>query len=429
MTDRLMRLNFHGNWAGSHLDAWRNGGANSPPQFDLAYYQKIARTAERGLFDAVFYASGLALHEDPGRPAVPGLDPVLLATSLAAITEKVGFVVTVSTTFNEPYNVARTLASLDHLSGGRVAWNVVTTYDENASRNFGLVQLPAKAERYENASEFVEVVLKLWDCWDPAALSRTADDKIAVDVSLIRPINHEGRHFKVRGPSQAPRSPQGRPVLFQAGASEDGRSFAAKIADGIFCVALDIASAQDYYNDMKRRVKDLGRDPDKVHVLPGVYMYLGSTEEEAARVLDAQSTTPDALAALAFRLSTTPDKLSLDATVPLDVLDAAASNPRSHGHILSMLNLFRRERITVREFLVRQPSRGPHRVLAGTPEKIVASLEEWFKARAADGFNIGNLTHAGLDLFVDHVVPILQKRGLYRREYTGNTLRANFLGG
>jgi alkanesulfonate monooxygenase SsuD/methylene tetrahydromethanopterin reductase-like flavin-dependent oxidoreductase (luciferase family) len=180
---------------------------------------------------------------------------------------------------------------------------------------------------------------------------------------------------------------------------------------------------------MKRRVAAAGRDPDKVHVLPGIYMYLGSTEEEASRILDAQSTTPDALSALAFRLGTTPDTLSLDATVPVEVLDKAAGNPRSHGHVLSMINLFRRERITVREFLVRQPSRGPHRVLAGTPEKIVASLEEWFMTRAADGFNLGNLTHAGLDIFVDHVVPLLQKRGVYKRGYVGKTFRANFLGG
>ena len=179
---------------------------------------------------------------------------------------------------------------------------------------------------------------------------------------------------------------------------------------------------------MKIRIKAAGRDTDNVHILPGIYMYLGSTEEEARRVLDAQSTTPDALAALAFRLSTPPETLSLDETVSLDILEKAASNPRSHGHAQSMISLFRRERLTVREFLVRQPSRGPHRVLAGTPEIVASSLEQWFTERAADGFNIGNLSHAGLDLFVDHVVPILQKRGIYRREYAGSTLRGNFLG-
>jgi FMN-dependent oxidoreductase (nitrilotriacetate monooxygenase family) len=289
-------------------------------------------------------------------------------------------------------------------------------------------QLPPKAERYETAQEFVEVVLKLWDCWEPSALVKGPDGKIAVDGSRIRPVNYVGNHFKVRGPSQSPRSRQGRPVLFQAGASEEGYSFAARIADGVFCVALDLASAKEFYADMKARIKAASRNPDKVHILPGVYMYLGSTDEEVRRELDAQSTTPDALKALAFRLSTNVENLSLDETVPLEVLDEAAANPRSHGHALSMINVFRKERLTIREFLVRQPARGPHRVLAGTPEQVVASLEQWFTERAADGFNVGNLSHHGLDLFVDHVVPILQKRGLYRREYAGDTFRSNFLG-
>jgi FMN-dependent oxidoreductase (nitrilotriacetate monooxygenase family) len=422
-----MRLNFHGNWAGGHVEAWRPRSPGAPAALDLSYYQKLAQTAERGLFDAVFYASGLALHEEPGRPAVPGLDPVLLATSLAAVTKHVGFVVTVSTTFNEPYNVARTIASLDHISGGRAGWNVVTTYDENASRNFGLSQLPPKHERYEKAREFVEVVLKLWDSWEPTAFIQRDDGRLAIHPSSIRTIDHAGLHYRVRGPLQTPRSLQGRPVLFQAGASEDGKTFAASIADGIFAVALDLNGAMSFYQEMKDRVRAARRNPDEVHVLPGVYIYLGSTEEEARRLLNAQSTTPDALQQLAIRLNTVVDNLKLDEVVPVDILDQAAANPRSQGHTLSMVTLFRQQKLTVREFLTRQPSRGPHRVLAGTPEQVGESLSTWFLERAADGFNVGNLSHEGLNLFVDHVVPMLQKRGIYRREYAGNTLRENFL--
>lgn len=424
---RQMRLNFHGNWAGGHVEAWRQDKPGGAVALDLGHYQRLARTAERGLFDAVFYASGLALHEEPGRPAVPGLDPVLLATSLAAVTERIGFLVTVSTTFNEPYTVARTISSLDHISGGRAGWNIVTTYDENASRNFGLSQLPPKHERYEKAQEFVEVVLKLWDSWEPSTFVRRADGRLAIDPSFIHPIDHDGRHYKVRGPLQTPRSRQGRPVLFQAGASEDGKAFAARVADGVFCVALDLDGSKNFYSEMKARVKGAGRNPDHVHILPGVYVYLGSTESEAQRILDEQSTTPDALKQLAIRLSTPVETLCLDETVAPDILDKAAANPRSQGHTLSVVNLFRQQKLTVREFLVRQPSRGPHRVLAGTPEQVADSLETWFLERAADGFNIGNLSHDGLNLFVDHVVPLLQKRGIYRREYAGNTLRENFL--
>jgi FMN-dependent oxidoreductase (nitrilotriacetate monooxygenase family) len=424
---RLMKLNLHGNWAGGHVEAWRQDRANGAVSLDLGHYQRLARTAERGLFDAVFYASGLALHEEPGRPAVPGLDPVLLATSLAAVTERIGFVATVSTTFNEPYVVARTIASLDHISGGRAGWNVVTTYDENASRNFGLANLPPKDERYEKAREFVEVILKLWDSWGTAAFVRDHDGKLAIDASDIHPIDHAGRYFKVRGPLQTPRSLQGRPVLFQAGASEDGKSFAARIADGVFCVALDLDGAKNFYSEMKERVKAAGRNPDHVQILPGTYVYLGSTESEARRILEEQSATPDALNQLAIRLSTPVETLSLDETVAPAILDKAASNPRSQGHTLSVVNLFRQQKLTVREFLVRQPSRGPHRVLSGTPKQVADSLATWFLEKAADGFNIGNLSHEGLDLFVDHVVPKLQERGIYRREYTGRTLRENFL--
>jgi FMN-dependent oxidoreductase (nitrilotriacetate monooxygenase family) len=346
---------------------------------------------------------------------------------LAAKTERIGVVATISTTFNEPYNVARTMATLDQISGGRAAWNVVTTYDESAAKNFGLTELPPKHLRYERAREFVAVVLELWESWRPQAFSKNGGTTLALDPAFIRPIDHDGTYFKVRGPAQVPRSPQGRPVLFQAGASQDGKAFAASIADGIFSVALDLEPAKVAYAEMKALVKAAGRDPQRVNILPGLYLYVGSTEEEARRALEAESTGESALHQLALRLSTPVETLAIDETVSIEILDKAAANPISHGHSSSMIELFRRERLTVREFLIRQPVRGPHRVFVGTPEQVAQTLEEWFVEGAADGFNIGNLTHRGLEIFVDEVVPILQRRGLYRREYTGRTLRENFI--
>jgi FMN-dependent oxidoreductase (nitrilotriacetate monooxygenase family) len=291
-----------------------------------------------------------------------------------------------------------------------------------------MTELPLKSERYERAQEFVEVVLKLWESWGPDAFTTRNGAATAFCESAIHPINHAGRYYNVRGPAQTPRSPQGRPVLFQAGASEEGKAFAARIADGIFCVAIELSVAKSFYAEMKARVQDANRDPDSVQILPGLYVYLGSTEEEAKRALAAQSSTAIAVNQLAVRLSTAVDNLTLDETVPTEVLDRALLNPHSDGHTRSMVELFRRERLTVREFLERQPVRGPHRVLVGVPETIADSLETWFLERAADGFNLGNLTHESLTIFVEEVVPLLQARDLFRREYEGTTLRENFCG-
>jgi FMN-dependent oxidoreductase (nitrilotriacetate monooxygenase family) len=288
-------------------------------------------------------------------------------------------------------------------------------------------ELPPKTERYERANEFVEVVLKLWDSWDPDPFLRDGSSTV-VNKAAVHRVDHVGKYYDVRGPAQLPRSPQQRPVLFQAGASEQGKSFAAKVADGIFCVALDLPSSKTYYVEMKERVKAAGRDPEKVHIMPGIYLYLGSTEAEARKILASQSASGDALLQLAVRLNTAPENLKPDETVAEEILDNALVNPISRGHSFSMVDVFRRERLTVREFLMRQPLSGPHRVLVGDPQQVADSLVEWFTERAADGFNIGNLSHEGLSHFVDHVVPILQQRDLFRREYQGDTLRENLLG-
>ncbi|MBK18180.1 MAG: LLM class flavin-dependent oxidoreductase [Rhodospirillaceae bacterium] len=426
MPERTMRLNFHGNYAGSHPQAWK-AGTNTPGELDLDFYVKYAQIAERGLFDGIFYAADLAA-QGPNRKTCPGLDPVVLSAALATNTEHIGLAATISTTFSEPYNVAKSMATLDHISGGRAAWNIVTSYDPMAAPNFGMTELPPKEERYDRAKEFVEIVLSLWDSWDTDAIdSGNGNGGTFVD-SAIHPIDHTGRYYSVRGPAQTPRSPQRRPVLFQAGASEEGKSFAAQVADGIFCVALDLSVAKEFYAEMKTRVKKANRNPDDAYILPGIYMYLGSTEEEAKRALEEQADPAEAMKHLAVKLSTSEESLNLDETVPDEILEQALINAQSDGHTRSLVEFLQSERLTVREFLERQPLRGPHRVLVGVPETIAGWLETWFVEKAADGFNIGNLTHETLTIFVDEVVPRLQARGLFRHEYQGKTLRENFCG-
>ncbi|MBP2231919.1 FMN-dependent oxidoreductase (nitrilotriacetate monooxygenase family) [Azospirillum agricola] len=428
---RQIHLNFHGNTAGEHAGAWTRDSADAPADFVLDYYLRIARIAERGLFDAVFFANYLHLFEGGGRPPRPVIDPVVLASALSVLTERIGFVATASTTFNEPYNIARSFGALDHVSRGRIGWNVVTTYDPHAARNFGLAALPERADRYARADEFVTVVRRLWDSWGPDAV-RPAPGGGApqIDGSRIQHVQHEGRFFSVEGPAQLPRSRQGRPVLFQAGGSAEGRALAARHADAIFSIGLDLSDAQAYYRDVKDRVRAEGRDPDRVFVLPGVYLYLGGTVEEAERkrqsLLEKQTSRTLIVEQLAARLGVEPADLDLDSPVPDHILDRAPERAASRGHTDALVALLRRERPTLREFLTRQPVGGPHRVVIGTPEQVADTLEAWFVNRAADGFNIGNMTPDELEGFVEQVIPILQKRGLFRTGYEGDTLSAHY---
>lgn len=425
MGKRQIKLNFHANSAGVHPPAWRKPFAKEDDHFGFSYYQELARIAERGLFDGIFFADSLALHERERRR--PLLDAPSMIAALAASTERIGLVATASTTVNEPYNIARQFMTLDHISGGRVGWNVVTSYHDEAARNFGMDGLPPRHERYERAEEFVDVVLKLWEGWDYASLS--AQSEARSDLRHPRSINHTGKHFSVKGPLQVPSSPQGHPVLFQAGGSEEGKTLAARTATAIFSVALSIPDAKLYYDDVKARTRAFGRDPDHVSILPGVYVYIGSTEREAnelRRSLHEAQTEQEALVQLAFRLNVEPDRLSLDEPVPHDLLDRTLHTAPGIGHIDAFVRLLRRERLTVRELIERQPAAAPHRVLVGTPKDVAQSLEDWFLARAADGFNVGNMTPASLTIFVENVIPLLQKRDLFRTAYKGSTLRSHY---
>jgi FMN-dependent oxidoreductase (nitrilotriacetate monooxygenase family) len=427
---RYIHVNINASTSGSHPAAWRSPDAYRFGAFDIDHFRDVARIAERGLLNAVFLPDQVSLSQDPtSGPGWGLLDPVVTLSHLAAITEHIGFIATQTTTYTHPYNIARTFSSLDHVTRGRIGLNLVTTMADAAPPNFGEKTLPSPAERYERAAEFAEVLIKLWDSWEDSALVGDRATGVFADRSRIHAIDHVGKHFSVAGPLQLPRSPQGRPPLVQAGGSEPGRDLAARYADAVFSAAQYLEDAQDYYRDIKERAKRYGRDPSSIVVLPGVVLTIGGTEEEAKRrkreldELDGDR----ALERLAARLGVRASDLDLDRPLPLDVIDLTLrGSHRSVGFADAIRAVARDRSRTVRQILEQGGGLG-HRSFVGSPEQVADDFEEWFTKGAADGFNIMiDVAPTGLSAFVDHVVPILQKRGLYRREYEGKTLRSHF---
>ncbi|WP_432483921.1 LLM class flavin-dependent oxidoreductase [Kineococcus esterisolvens] len=413
---------------GHHAAAWRHPSSDVERLGDVHWYEDLARTAERGLFDAVFFADG----QSTGDVSLgPGwfLEPLTTLAAMARATERVGLVSTVSTTFWQPFHAARTLASLDHLSGGRAGWNVVTSMHDAEARNFGLDAMPPSERRYERAAEFVEAALALWDSWDADALVLDRAGRYA-EPSRVHRVEHRGAHFSVDGPLTVPRSPQGRPVLFQAGASDAGRDLAAGRAEGVYAVAHDLPSARAYREDVRRRAAAAGRDPDALVVMPGLVAFVGSTEEEAHRLraeLDVLLPVEHSLAQLSTFVRQDCTAWDLDAPVP--PLPPAEGFPGPRGRYETVLRIVQVERPTVRELLGRLAAGGGHCTVVGAPEQVADRVEEWFRGGGADGFNLmPPALPASLDAFVDHVVPELQRRGLFRREYAGTTLRQHLTG-
>jgi FMN-dependent oxidoreductase (nitrilotriacetate monooxygenase family) len=411
---------------GGHGAAWRLGEVAPSALFDVDYFTNIARISERGTLDAIFLADGPALAGDVA--AAPGgrLEPTLVLTAVALATSHIGVIATASTTYNDPYNLARRLASLDHISGGRAAWNVVTTAGDVAARNFGLVGAPLHADRYGRAAEFVEIANKLWDSWEDDAILADRERGVYADASKVHPIAHDGVHFSVHGALNVPRSPQGRPVLVQAGSSEGGKALGSRYADAIFTTQTTLEDGLEFYNEMKGRARAWGRDPASLKIMPGLSTVIGSTEAEAhARcdLLDAFHGEQGLAGQIAQRLGMSVAELDLDAELPWDRIgDVRDLTTGSHGFFQAQINLARREQLTVRQLSRR--IRSGHRLLVGTPEQVADSLEQWFRAGAADGFNImPDAFPSGAEIFVDQVVPLLRKRGVFRHEYTGKTLR------
>ncbi|WP_255990460.1 LLM class flavin-dependent oxidoreductase [Chitinolyticbacter albus] len=431
-TARKLRLGAFVQATGHHIAAWRHPDAQADAGLNFKHYQTITRTAERGLFDAIFLADSPSL-EASGDPdalkrngKLAKFEPVTLFASLAAVTEHIGFVATASTTYEQPYTLARKFASLDWLSDGRAAWNVVTTGNENAAGNFGYDAHPDHAERYERAEEFVDVVKGLWDSWEDDAFIRDRESGIYFDPDKLHTLNHSGKHLKVRGPLNVGRPPQGHPVIVQAGASDDGRELAAKTAEVIFTAWQTREEAQAFYADVKGRLAKYGRRNEDLLIMPGVFPVVGRTDEEAQEKYEFLQSLihPDT----AWGILKTRYKgvdlsgYSLDDPAPLPPTDTNGGKSR----LQLVTDLIAREQPTLRQLVYAVATARGHRTIVGSPTSIADQLEDWFVHHAADGFNImPPILPTGLDDFVELVVPELQRRGLFRTEYEGRTLREN----
>ncbi|XXY39314.1 LLM class flavin-dependent oxidoreductase [Sorangium sp. So ce260] len=414
---------------GHHEASWRLPESDPFANTSVAHFKNLARIAERGRLDSLFLADSPVLWNNVGRRPAGTLEPTVLLAALAGVTEHIGLIATASTTYNEPFNLARRFASLDHISGGRAGWNIVTTAGVDAARNFNLDELPAHSDRYARAAEFIDVSLKLWDSWDDDALLGDKENGVWGDDAKIYPARHVGRYFKVGGALNVPRPPQGYPLLVQAGSSEDGKELAARYAEAVFTAQQTLDDAQQFYTDLKARVRALGRDPESIKILPGIVPVIGGTEAEA-HALDAELDRlikPEyAKRQLAQTLRVKPEDLDLDAELPRDLPSEDQIEGAKSRYTL-IVTLARRERLTVRQLIGRLGGGRGHRTFAGTPEQVADAIQHWWDQGAADGFNVmPPVLPSGLEAFVDQVVPILQRRGLFRTEYEGRTLRENY---
>ncbi|MFD3509499.1 LLM class flavin-dependent oxidoreductase [Nocardia sp. NPDC058666] len=428
---RQLSLNAFIYPSGHHEAAWRHPDSSPDRIYDVSYYQEIGRTAEAAKLDAVFFADGPALRTDVRHNAAPGLEPITLLTAIASATTHLGLIATASTTYYEPYNLARLFSSLDHISGGRAGWNIVTTGTDLAAANFGRAAHPDHAERYARAREFVDAVVGLWDSWEDDAIVLDRAAGVYADPDKIHPIDFVGEHLSVRGPFNAARTPQGRPVLVQAGASNEGRAFAGKYAEAIFTAHQRLSDAQAFYADIKSKAAEFGRTADEVKILPGISPFIADTEAAAQRLEREfnELTVPEyGIKQLESITGTSLRTLALDELVPVEVFAGAGDvtdNARSRLQVVA--GIVERERPTLRGLLHRLAGARGHRVFAGTPEQVADTIEQWFTQGAADGFNVMPPYYpGGLEVFTETVVPILQERGLFRTEYTGTTLRDHF---
>ncbi|MCX6489508.1 MAG: LLM class flavin-dependent oxidoreductase [Rhodococcus sp.] len=422
-----MHLNAFLYGCGHHSAAWRHPDSRVEDLGNIAYYEELAQLAERGKFDAVFFADGHSVR-DPAGAGTWFLEPITALSAMARATTHIGLVTTVSSTFYTPFHAARMLASLDHISGGRAGWNVVTSMFDAEARNHGMDVIPAREERYARAEEFVDTALALWDSWDVDALTLDRAGAYA-DPAKVHAIDHDGKHFRVDGPLTVPRSPQGRPVLFQAGASGPGRDLAAKYAEAIYAVAYDLVAAQSYYENVKSRITHAGRDSAAVGIMPGLVTYIGSTMDEARckkAELDQLLPTEQSLAMLSN--FTGQDCAAWELDEPVPPLPPAAEFPGPQGRYETILRIVEKDGPTVRELLGTLAAGGGHATMIGTPESIADEMKSWI-GRGADGFNLMCPRYPdSLADFVEHVVPILQQRGLFRSEYTSSTLRGHLSG-
>ena len=428
---RQLHINLFVQSRGHHEASWRHPDASPYALSDIAYYREVAQRAEAGLFDSIFLADTLALMDTVEHAASNWLEPITALGALAMTTERIGLIATASTTYTEPFNLARQFASLDHITGGRVGWNIVTSWLAPAARNFGGTSLVSHDERYERGEEFVQVAKALWDSWaDDAVLDDRASGQYA-RADRIKPINHEGKYYRVAGPLNMPRGPQGRPVFVQAGSSETGRRFAARHAEAVFTAQMEKKTAQAFYADLKALVVAEGRAPDQALILPGLSPVIASTEAEAQRMARGMNDLTDPEVGrkrLSGRFGGHDfSHLPLDKPLaPEDFPDpGTVQAARSRTEVI--VGLVKREKFTLRQLLAYLAGARGHFTTSGTPEQIADLIEDWFNDGAADGFNLmPPLLPSMLDVFVAEVIPLLQRRGLFRTAYTGRTLREHF---
>ncbi|MGE8316565.1 MAG: LLM class flavin-dependent oxidoreductase [Pseudomonas putida] len=425
MSKRQIRLGAMIHGVGHGWGEWRHPEALADASVNFGFYKQQAKLAEAAKFDFAFIADSLHIHARSSPHYLNRFEPLTILSALAAVTEHIGLVATVTVSYTEPFQVARQFASLDLISGGRAGWNVVTSWLSGTADNFGKAEHPPHAVRYRIAREHVDVVKGLWDSWEDDAFTRDKQTGQFFDPAKLHTLGHQGEYFKVKGPLNIQRSPQGQPLIFQAGVSEDGRNFAAQNADAIFVSPESFDDAHAYYQDLKQRATRHGRDPDALFILPGIRPIVGRNAEEVEqRYQQAVNlvSIEDALVALGRPFNDYDfSQHDLDAPFP----DLGTLGNDSHkGTSDQLKQLARDEGLSLRELALRFSR--PRRDFVGTPEQVADALQHWFENGAADGFIINSLLPDGLQYFTEHVVPLLQARGLVRSEYTGKTLRDNF---
>jgi FMN-dependent oxidoreductase (nitrilotriacetate monooxygenase family) len=428
MASRQLKLTAFLRPVSLHTGAWRYPGAFPDANFNFAHLKRFAQTLERGKFDAFFMADHLAVLNMPvdalkRSHTVTSFEPFTLLSALAVVTEHLGLAATGSTTFDEPYHVARRFASLDHISGGRAGWNIVTTSNPDAALNFGLDDHMEHDERYRRAREFYDVVTGLWDSFADDAFPRDVESGIYLDPEKMHVLNHKGKYLSVRGPLNIARPIQGWPVIIQAGASEAGRQLAAETAEAVFTAQSSLPVGQAFYRDVKARAEKAGRSRDHIKILPGCFVIVGDSVEEAKAKrakLDSLVHYANAIGSLSIALGHDASKFDPDGPLP----EIPESNASQSGRQRA-IDLARRENLTVRQ-LAQRLGGFSGLAMVGTPKTIADEMQEWLETEGSDGFTI-QLPYLpeGLDDFVDRVVPELQRRGIFRREYEGKTLREN----
>jgi N-acetyl-S-(2-succino)cysteine monooxygenase len=415
---------IHG--VGGNISGWKHPEVQPDASVSFDFYTKRAQKAEEGKFDFIFVADGLHINKQSIPHFLNRFEPLTILSALAAVTKNIGLVGTISTSYSEPFNVSRQLASLDHISGGRAGWNIVTSPLEKTALNFSktIEQHPNHPTRYKIAAEYLQVAKGLWDSWEDDAFPRDKEAGVFFDPEKLHTLNHQGEYFQVAGPLNIARSKQGRPIIFQAGSSDDGRDFAAREAEAIFTGHESFTLAKEFYDDVKRRAVGFGRNADEVLILPGIHPIIGKTEEEAEqKYLEIANlvSIEDALAYLGRYFEHHDfSQYPLDEQFP-DVGDLGSNSFKSGTDFIK--KQAKEQGLTLREVAIRSAT--PRTAFIGTPEKIADLIEQWYTGGAADGFIVGSDLTSSFNLFVEKVVPLLQERGIYREEYEGTTLREN----